>query len=181
MPYTVKQVSDYLNVSPATIRAVWSVQFAAHLSPEATPGKGQPRRFTEADIATLYTVAAMRRAGRPLEDIHATLDAGERLEPPPGSPQQPQGDGPGQQQPPGDAVAVAGFTAALVAYENRVTSLENELKEERAARLDAEIRAARLSGEIDALRATPPPPPAPATLGDALRQWFNGRRQTSPK
>lgn len=52
MSYGVAETARLLKVSNTTIRR-WSTWFAEHLSDQASPAPDQPRRFTEADIATL--------------------------------------------------------------------------------------------------------------------------------
>ena len=61
MTYGVAETARLLKVSGTTIRR-WSTWFAAHLSDQASPEPDQPRRFTEADIATLRR--AQRRLAR---------------------------------------------------------------------------------------------------------------------
>ena len=61
MTYGVAETARLLKVSGTTIRR-WSTGFAAHLSDQASPEPDQPRRFTEADIATLRR--AQRRLAR---------------------------------------------------------------------------------------------------------------------
>ena len=73
MTYGVAETARLLKVSGTTIRR-WSTWFAAHLSDQASPEPDQPRRFTEADIATL------RRAQRRLSQTGATFESvNERL------------------------------------------------------------------------------------------------------
>lgn len=71
--YGVADVARQLGVSKTSVIR-WSSVFAAHLSPQASPEPGQPRVFTEADIATL------RRAQRRLSQPGATFESvNERL------------------------------------------------------------------------------------------------------
>ena len=61
MSYGVAEAARLLDVSKTTVHR-WSTWFAEHLSDQASPEAGQPRRFTEADIATLRR--AQRRLAR---------------------------------------------------------------------------------------------------------------------
>ena len=61
MTYGVAETARLLKVSGTTIRR-WSTWFADHLSDQASPAPEEPRRFTEADIATLRR--AQRRLAR---------------------------------------------------------------------------------------------------------------------
>lgn len=71
--YGVADVARQLDVSKTSVIR-WSSVFSAHLSPQASPEPGQPREFTEADIATL------RRAQRRLAQPGATFESvNERL------------------------------------------------------------------------------------------------------
>lgn len=62
MPHGVAEVAKQLGVSKSTVIR-WSSVFSAHLSDLASPEPGQPRQFTEADLATLRR--AQRRLGQP--------------------------------------------------------------------------------------------------------------------
>ena len=61
MTYGVAETARLLKVSGTTIRR-WSSWFSEHLSDQASPAPEEPRRFTEADIATLRR--AQRRLAR---------------------------------------------------------------------------------------------------------------------
>lgn len=73
MSYGVAEAARQLGVSKSTVIR-WSGVFAEHLSDQASPEPGQPRTFTEADIATLH------RAQRRLSQTGATFESvNERL------------------------------------------------------------------------------------------------------
>ena len=146
--YSMKQVTSFLQVSDTTLRTGWGVEFADYLSPSANPPKGEERRYTEDDLATLYTVATMRMAGQDYETIKMALGQGQRIEPPPSDRAMLAAAG-------GDetAVMISTFQTALASYENRIDKLEDRLEEAQAARLAAEIRAARAETELSPLRA----------------------------
>ncbi len=81
MEYTSKHVSLIYNVSTETIRN-WAEEFERYLSPTANPGKGRHRNFTAEDMGVLSLIAQMKNDGSTFEDIHASLNAGSRGEPP---------------------------------------------------------------------------------------------------
>jgi len=149
MFYTVKALAEFLGVSDTTIRYNWSKEFGEFLSEDATPPKGQERRFTPEDMSVFYTVAIKRRAGHDYDTIRESLKAGERIEPEASQRPAPAGDDGSQET----AVTVAAFSAALASYEARIDKLEDKLEEAQTARLAAEIRAAKAETELETLRA----------------------------
>ncbi|MBL8165402.1 MAG: MerR family transcriptional regulator [Anaerolineae bacterium] len=81
MPYTTQQVSGFFSLSHQTIKN-YAAEFAAYLSPTATPGHNRQRQFTEDDLTVLALVVEMKRSGARYDDIHASLGAGQRGEMP---------------------------------------------------------------------------------------------------
>ncbi|MBZ0285712.1 MAG: MerR family transcriptional regulator [Anaerolineae bacterium] len=79
MSYSTAQISRLFNVARETVRK-WSVEFSHFLSPNATPGQGRTRQFTESDIAVFALVSEMKAQGKVYDDIHAALGAGQRGE-----------------------------------------------------------------------------------------------------
>lgn len=77
MEYYSKDLSRRFNITNETLRQ-WTLEFKRHLSPGANPGDGQHRRFTFDDLEVLTLVHEMRQKKLPYEDIHASLDVGER-------------------------------------------------------------------------------------------------------
>lgn len=77
MEYASKDLVARFGITAETLRQ-WTHEFKRHLSPGANPGGGQHRRFTFEDLEVLTLVAEMRRQKHSWEDIHASLDAGER-------------------------------------------------------------------------------------------------------
>ena len=75
--YTNKDLSSRFGISRESVR-MWSNQFAAYLSPSATPEKGRQRNYTDEDLSVFALVDSMRRAGASNEDIAAALGAGQR-------------------------------------------------------------------------------------------------------
>ena len=157
MAYTVKQTATAAGVSPSTIR-LWAREYSGYLSPGATPERGVQRQFIDDDIAVFRTVKAMRDNLATSDQIIESLDAGERLE----SPHQPGQDKPGGTD--GERMGsnallplellqaiVTPYKQQIEGYEARLQRLENDLAQERAARLQAEINAARLEGKLETL------------------------------
>lgn len=58
----------------------WCYHFAEHLSPEATPAKGQERHFTDSDVLVLAVVCYYWEDDPDFEHIHACLNSGEQNE-----------------------------------------------------------------------------------------------------
>lgn len=72
MTHTVADVARAMGVSKTTVHR-WSAWFAGHLSEQARAGTGQPRAFTEADIATLRRAQRRLAAGESWEQVNARL------------------------------------------------------------------------------------------------------------
>ncbi|MBL8118774.1 MAG: MerR family transcriptional regulator [Anaerolineae bacterium] len=77
MDYMSKDLSQRFDITTETLRQ-WAMEFRRHLSASANPGSGQHRRFTFADLEVLTLVNELRARNTKWEDIHASLDAGER-------------------------------------------------------------------------------------------------------
>ena len=75
--YTTKNICTWLEISHQTVKT-WSDEFARYLSPDAKPGAGKTRRFTEEDVKVFALVASMRAGREKAEDIHASLASGSR-------------------------------------------------------------------------------------------------------
>lgn len=73
-------MADVLNVSPSTIRN-WAIDFADYLSDNALKGESRHRRFSDDDLAVLYTIAELRRRGESFADIRAMIASGHTLFP----------------------------------------------------------------------------------------------------
>jgi DNA-binding transcriptional MerR regulator len=78
--FTTNQIASMFQVNRQTI-VNWCVEFAGYLSPHANPGSGH-RRITEDDLTVLTLVATMKREGKTLESIAASLAVGSRAAPP---------------------------------------------------------------------------------------------------
>jgi DNA-binding transcriptional MerR regulator len=77
MTYFSKDLSRRFNITNETLR-LWTIEFRRHLSPGALPGDGRHRHFTFEDLEVLTLVHEMRQQKSSYEEIHASLDAGER-------------------------------------------------------------------------------------------------------
>lgn len=77
--YKSRDLQQLFNKSNETIR-VWSEEFRQYLSPTATPGDGRHRLYTADDLKVLALVNEMRGQGARSEDVHASLQAGSRME-----------------------------------------------------------------------------------------------------
>lgn len=177
--YTPKQVADSLNLSSTTIR-IYSAKWADYLSPAANPEAGQPRQYSEEDLAVLTTIAALRDNQATAAHIRAALDAGQRLEPvrpvkePPPADQAADND----QQAADHAADRAAAETAITIYRDRVTTLEARADQLADRLIAAESRAAAAERELEVMRqlyeaATST---APASTRPTFWQWLTGRK-----
>jgi len=77
--YSTVDLSRVLDVSLQTIRN-YTKEYARHLSPTATPPKGQTREYTESDAHKLALVADLMRQHFNADEIHAALERGDTAE-----------------------------------------------------------------------------------------------------
>jgi len=84
--YTTRHIAQRFGISPATVKN-YAVEFAAFLSPTATPEPGTRRSFTEADVTVFALICQRKTEGATYEHIHAALAAGQRIDTP-AAPQQ---------------------------------------------------------------------------------------------
>jgi DNA-binding transcriptional MerR regulator len=110
---TPAQVSDTLQVSPATVRR-WSARFARHLTPH-TPNK--KRAYSTDDLAILAKVRDLSALGTPLDQIDQSLSVPD----PAGS---------------SALITIADFARALQYAQDLTAHLQSQL-DEQTARLDA--------------------------------------------
>lgn len=75
--FTNKHIADKYGVSTESARK-WAIEFAAYLSPSATPEDGRQRNYDIDDLAVFALVADMKAAGKRAPEIHAALQAGQR-------------------------------------------------------------------------------------------------------
>jgi DNA-binding transcriptional MerR regulator len=81
MTYTTTQLATLFGVKPQTIRN-WAEEFIEYLSPTSKPGLNRNRMFTVDDARVFALVAELKKQKLTYADIHATLQSGERGEPP---------------------------------------------------------------------------------------------------
>lgn len=134
---TTHQAAQIFNVTAQTIRR-WVDEFGKHLSPSATPQQGRSRILTAADMEVLALVAELKGQGKVYEDIHASLAAGMR------------GDPPLSAQSPTLATLPNSDEVALLVQ--RIQGLQAELDEERQQRIAAEVDKGRAQGREQILR-----------------------------
>ena len=179
--YTVSQIAHALKVSPPTVRA-WARDYSAFLSSQATPAPEQERLFDDDDLAVLMTVKTLRSQREKHPAIVERLAAGERLEPPDAPPPPPRASSGRiiEQEPAPAGDAIRAFESALTVYQGQVTDLTNRLIAAEVGRAAAEVELkllkARLTEEQPAPAADAPAAP-PASLADALRGWWRGRKK----
>jgi DNA-binding transcriptional MerR regulator len=175
--YNVTQAARHAGVSGTTIRG-WTREYSEYLSSTANPPAGQPRQFVEDDLRVFATVATLRAQLVTTEDIRATLDAGQRIEPMP-PPEVERADRAGQgEHVEAAAAAAAAATTAIDIYRDRVTALEARADQLADRLIDAEARAAAAERELEVMRqlyeaATSP---TPADRRPTFWQWLTGRR-----
>jgi DNA-binding transcriptional MerR regulator len=75
------EVAAYYKRTEQTIRA-WAREFSGYLSPTANPGGGKGRNYTYEDLRVIALIADMKDENATYEDIHASLAAGQRGDPP---------------------------------------------------------------------------------------------------
>ena len=175
--YTPKQVADQLGLSGTTIRN-YSRLWSDYLSPAANPQAGQPRQYSEDDLAVVATIAALRDNSATTEQIRAALDAGQRLEPMRPL-EEDRADQPADHDQQAEArAAVNAAESAIAIYRDRVTAVEARNEELTDRLISAEARAAAAERELAILRelyeaATSP---APASTRPTFWQWLTGRK-----
>ena len=163
-PLTIGQAAKQFDIPKGTIRG-WVKQFSEYLSESARPPSGETKLLTPDDMTVLYTVYFLRARHKSMASIHDDLAAGVRhipetapqsetkkeTETPPDDNQAAQDDA-GKTQTAETAITIyTAFSDTLQLYESRVSAYETELKEERAARLAAEIRAASAETKLQVL------------------------------
>jgi DNA-binding transcriptional MerR regulator len=155
--YSVIQAARMVGVSSNTIRT-YSKEFSQFLSPGATPGPREERRFVDEDIAIFVTVKTLRARRQPADGILDALLKGERYEPAdspqeaPDRPQEPPKADQGGDMPQERALATLELMEQFAKpWKDRTAELETKLDEAQEARLLAEVDRARLAGQLDAI------------------------------
>ncbi|MBL8152754.1 MAG: MerR family transcriptional regulator [Anaerolineae bacterium] len=80
--YSSRHVATIFGVALETVRN-WADEFERHLSPTATPGKGKHRMYSSDDLRVFALIAEQKKQGMVYDDIHGSLDNGQRGNPPP--------------------------------------------------------------------------------------------------
>jgi DNA-binding transcriptional MerR regulator len=139
----VRIAADLLSVAASTVRR-WSTEFEEFLAPAANPAPGQPRFYTDDDLAILNTVLVLRGQRQPFHAIRDALARGERLEPL----TDPRDDMPPIVEPP---PAAPPAESQLVPY-GMVEKFMNMFEQSNSARIVAESRAASEQARADMLQ-----------------------------
>ena len=151
---TVKQASELLGISNTTLRDR-GAEYEKYLSDSANPGKGNERRYTEGDIATLRTIGVLKKQKAPEEDLLEALEQGAKLEPEdaPLVPARSSKQVPARStKAEGKALTVSdAFTDALAAYETQIGKLQDKNDRLHDKLLEATERAARAETKLEAV------------------------------
>jgi DNA-binding transcriptional MerR regulator len=140
----IKDVAALFQYSESTIRN-WSVEFVEYFSTDAQ-GAGRSRHFVDEDLTVFALIAQMKRTGYTFDDIHASLAAGQRADPPPKD---------------GLLPVPVGILNELTRLRDQVALLQTTQEENmalkiRIAQLEAELKVqremGRMEGELEALR-----------------------------
>lgn len=165
MSYTVKELSEYFDVSKTTVRSVWTGEFAEWLSEGARPPKGKERNYSEEDFLVLQTISVGRAQGLEYSEIKELLNSGQRLE----SNEPPKPSNPPHNEDT-NMTAISAYVSTLELYETRLERTAVELREEREARLAAEIRATKAETELELLKDIASKPKM------SFAEWLRSRR-----
>ena len=155
--YSPKQIADRLGLSGTTIRN-YSRLWSDYLSPAANPQVGQPRQYSEDDLAVIATIATLRDNQATTDQIREALDGGQRLEPVrPLEEDRPAADRAGQsadhdQQAADHAANRAAAETAIAIYRDRLTAVEARADQLADRLIAAESRAAAAERELEILR-----------------------------
>jgi DNA-binding transcriptional MerR regulator len=79
--YSSQHVATLYNITVETVRS-WSEEFNDYLSPTANPGHRRTRLFSPDDMEVFALISQMKQQGQTFNDIHASLQAGQRGQPP---------------------------------------------------------------------------------------------------
>jgi DNA-binding transcriptional MerR regulator len=124
-----------LGVSASALRT-WSIdEFKEYLSPSGQGGDGRYRDFTEVDLRVLNLINEMKKASKPLEEIHITLRAlqsgnWERL---PSLPQRAMTGSTMGQPDSGDSERSRALLQEIALYREQRDELQAQLDQERQA------------------------------------------------
>ena len=75
--YSASQVAQLFKTARETIRN-WAIEFKDELEPNANPGEGRQRSFSDRDLEVIALISEMKGQGKLYADIHAALANGQR-------------------------------------------------------------------------------------------------------
>ena len=174
--YSVTEAAARIGRSPSSVRN-YTDQFGADYMSQGARAAGVNRLYDAQDLVILATIAGLKKARKPLEEIKATLDAGELVDLPPGQQESPRSDdiaGPEQ------LALISQLTIRAAKFEGQVEQLDKDIEDtkqqlqsERSSRLAAEIRATKAETELEILRGPPgQETPAAANSEGSKRPWW---------
>jgi DNA-binding transcriptional MerR regulator len=170
---SLTELTKAFGVTASTLRN-WTAEFADYLSSSANPPAGQTRQYSQEDAEILATVAIMRSEKRPYAEIHAALDAGDRIE---WTPPEEEGARPEDEE---QETALVRLTATVARFEGQLEAvteerdhLRNKLDEEQEARRTAENRAVAAETRAEMLEDMMKPEEPERPQGDGTeRPWW---------
>jgi len=174
--YSVTEAATRIGRSPSSVRN-YTDQFGADYMSQGARAAGANRLYDSQDLAILATITDLKKARKPLEEIKATLDAGELVDLAPEQQERPQRDDIGG---PDQLALISQLTIRAAKFEGQVEQLDKDMEDtkqqlesERSARLAAEIRATKAETELEILRGPPGQEPAPEAQSEATkRPWW---------
>jgi septal ring factor EnvC (AmiA/AmiB activator) len=157
--YTTRHAQRLYNVkSDQTIRN-WIKEFQEFFSANTSPGKGVDLQLNEDDMRVLSLIAAMRAERRPVQDIFATLKAGQRGDPPDYTPEEldvlVQGDYENylSTKLSETNVKIMDLTTQLEQANRDIERLREAIQPEREARIRAETERSALERRLEDMNA----------------------------
>lgn len=150
--WTAKEITQLFGITSEGLRK-WAIEFSDYLSPRATPGKGQTRRYNDEDMGVLTLIARMKDEGFTYANIHAALKSGQRGETPEKALQERDSEGHQLAHLTRENITLK---VQLEERDQRIEQLEEDLDEanERNEGLQRELREEYSRGFLDALRKT---------------------------
>jgi DNA-binding transcriptional MerR regulator len=79
--YSSRHTATMFGVALETIRN-WADEFQEYMSPTAAPGRGKHRMYTIDDLRVFSLASELKKQGHTYADIHASLQNGQRGQPP---------------------------------------------------------------------------------------------------
>lgn len=131
--YTTSDLTRKFDVSRQTI-SNWCKEYELFLSPTANPPSGSQRRFVEDDIKVFTLVEEMKQRGMKTDEILAALHSGQR------------GDLPDESE----FLPTVPVSGAMLALQNRITELEEQLQALRTERDKTAGQNELLKHQLDA-------------------------------